>query len=283
MNAAWTRLAAIFSPDAVLDKAAAALPGTLAAVVVLVAAWLLWKALDRLLSAVFTRAEVDITAASFIRTLSKAALFIVGSLTALDQLGVDTTSILASLGVVGLTLGFAAQDTLSNIISGLFIFWDRPFVLGDLVELDGEYGRVERITLRSTRLVTPDGRMFAIPNKVAAGAKVASYTNFPNLRIDIEVAVGVREDLGRVRRVLLGLVEGRPGWLAEPAPLVVVTALGDYNVTLELRAWLEDERTHVTARMGLREAAFVALTEAGVDMPYETLKLQPLEVRQLPA
>jgi small conductance mechanosensitive channel len=83
---------------------------------------------------------------------------------------------LASLGIAGLTLGFAAKDTLSNVISGLFIFWDRPFVVGDLIEMDGKYGRVEDITLRSTRVVTPDGKMLAIPNSAIVNSSVWSRT-----------------------------------------------------------------------------------------------------------
>jgi small conductance mechanosensitive channel len=116
--------------------------------------------------------------------------------------------------------------------------------------------------------------MFAIPNRVAAGVKVASYTNFPHLRLDIDVTVGVNEDLGRVRALLLGLVAPERGFMATPGPEVIVTALNDYNVALQLRVWIEDERTHIKARAALREAVYVCLTEAGVDMPFETLEVR---------
>lgn len=265
------RLRDLFHPTAMADAVLARLPGVVVAVLVLLAFWALARLADRVLRSALERARLDETAASFVRTLTRFTITVVAILTALGELGIDTTSILASLGVMGLTLGFAAQDTLANVISGLFIFWDRPFVIGDLVELDGEYGRVEQITLRSTRLVTPDGRMFAIPNRVAAGVKVASYTNFPNLRLDIDVTVGVNEDLGRVRGLLLALATPERGFMAQPAPEVHVTALNDYNVALQLRAWIEDERSHIPARAALREAVFNRLTAAGVDMPFETL------------
>jgi small conductance mechanosensitive channel len=154
------------------------------------------------------------------------------------------------------------------------IFLDRPFVIGDLVEIEDNYGRVEQITLRSTRIVTPDGKMLAVPNSDIINKTVASYTNFPHLRLDIPVTVGVNENLGRVRRLLLGLVADNPDYLAEPPPRVVVTALNDYNVAMELQAWIRDERTHVPMRSALREQVFEALNAAGVDMPFETIEVR---------
>ena len=189
---------------------------------------------------------------------------------------VNTASVLTSLGVVGLTIGFAARDSLSNLISGVLIFWDRPFVIGDLVEVEGHYGRVDRITPRSTRIVTVDGKMLAVPNTTIVNSIVASYTNFPHLRVDVDVTIGTGEDIERARGLMLGLVEGQAGWLAEPAPRVVVTALNDYNVALQLQAWLDDEREHIPRRFALRQAVFETLRAAGVELPYETIQVAPL-------
>ncbi|MCB9745056.1 MAG: mechanosensitive ion channel family protein [Alphaproteobacteria bacterium] len=268
-----------FGPEAVSAAAMSWLPAIIASLLTLIVFRFIWTGLDRVLRRVLDRVELEATAAAFLRTAVRSALMIVGLLAALDQLGVDTSAVLASLGVAGITLGFAARDAMSNIISGVFIFWDRPFVMGDLVEIDGSYGRVEAITLRSTRLVTPDGRMLAIPNSIVVNTKVASYTNFPNLRLDIPITIGVNEDLGRVRALLVALLDGDPRYKTDPKPMVGVTALNDYNVEIELRAWLVDEKTHVAARMELRERAFEALRAAGVDMPYETLALAPVELK----
>ena len=206
-------------------------------------------------------------------------MFTIGVVSALAQLGVDTTSVITSLGVAGLTIGFAAKDTLSNPISGIFIFWDRPFVVDDLIEIGGQYGRVEEITVRTTRVVTNDGRMLAIPNSTIVNSTVTSYTNFPNLRMEVDATVGVEEDLGRIRVLLLGLVEGDDRFLTKPPPAVVATALNDYNVALQLGVWIEDERQHISVRFEIRERAFECLREAGVEMPYETLQLAPMQVQ----
>lgn len=277
MNDTLETLSETFGPEALANIVFRWMPGLFAAVFTVIVFAVIIRATNRVLGRIFKQTKLDPTAATFILTVTKFTLTIIGLLTALSQLGVDTTSVLASLGVFGLTLGFAAQNTLSNIISGLFIFWDRPFVIGDLVEVDGEYGRVETITLRSTRLVTVDGRMLAIPNATVADAKVASYTNFPHLRLDLEVTIGVNEPIDRVRDLLLGLCT-QPQFMTEPPPVVVVKALNDYNTLLELRVWLDDEKTHVAERFALRERMKNVLDAAKVEMPFETIQLAPFQM-----
>ena len=271
MHEILNRLRDLFSPTRlatyIVDDL---LPDIVVAGVILLIAWLAWKLTRKATQAILQRTELDETAQSFIQTVVRYVLLTIGLVTALAQLGVDTASLLTSLGVVGLTVGFAARDTLSNIISGLFIFWDRPFIISDLVEIDGKYGRVQDITMRSTRVVTADGRMLAIPNSQIVNTVVASYTNFPHLRLEIPFTIGVGEDIGRARAIGLRLLEGDDRYLPEPAPKVVVTALNDYNVAMELRVWLEDERDHIEARLELRERLFEALRDDGVEMPFET-------------
>ncbi|MEQ8984145.1 MAG: mechanosensitive ion channel [Deltaproteobacteria bacterium] len=273
MNEFLARLAERFDPRQLANWVADRLPDLAVALLVLFVAWLLWRVVRRATGALMERAAIDSTAHSFVTGVARAAIFIVAGVMALGQLGINTGSVLASLGVAGLTIGFAAKDALSNIIAGLFIFWDRPFVLGDLVEIDGQYGRVDQITLRSTRVVTVDGRMLAIPNTTIVNSTVVSYTNFPNLRLDVGATVGVNEDLGRVRQLALDLVKDNEAYLSEPAPRLVVKALNDYNVEVELQAWLQDEKSHVRERFALREQLFEALRTAGVVMPYETLEI----------
>jgi small conductance mechanosensitive channel len=279
MNKIFERLWEVFAPERIAEfLLGRALPSLVVAAVTFVVFYVIWRLIDRASRVALDRTQLDETARSFMLTVLKYAVLILGAITALNQLGVNMASILTSMGVAGLTIGFAARDALSNIISGLFIFWDRPFVIGDLIEVGDRYGRVQEITMRSTRVVTPDGKMLAIPNTEILNTVVASYTNFPNLRLDIDVTVGVGEDLGRVRSLLLGLVSHDDRFLADPAPQVVVMALNDYNVAVQLRAWLDNEREHVAARLELREKAFNALREAGVDMPFETVQLEPLVV-----
>ncbi|MDX1419516.1 MAG: mechanosensitive ion channel family protein [Rubricoccaceae bacterium] len=272
------RLRDAFDPEVMGGALAAFVANLIVGLLTFAAFYLLWRLLDRGLRGLIRRSDVDATSASFLETALKYVVLVIGAVQALAVAGINTAAVIASLGLAGLTVGFAARDALSNLISGLLIFWDRPFVIGDLVEVEGDYGRVDRITLRSTRVVTVDGKMLAVPNSTIINTTVASYTNFPHLRLDIAVTVGVEEDLDRVRAVLLGLVADDPVFLPEPPPRMVVTALNDYNVEVQLQAWLSDEREHIPQRFALRERVFKALTAAGVEMPFETLQLAPVTV-----
>lgn len=273
MHEILDRLAATFDPEVVRRALVGFLPDLAVAALTFFVFVLAWRIARRVATSLMTRAHVDRTAQTFVLAVLQYAVLLLGAITALGALGVDMTSVLASLGVAGLTIGFAARDALSNVISGIFIFWDRPFVIGDLVEVGGFYGRVEHITMRSTRLVTPDGKMLAIPNSTIVNSTVASYTNFPHLRLDVPVSIGVGESLGRARDVLLGAARAHAGAIADPPPRVVVRALGDYRVDLELQVWIDDEADHIAQRFALRESAFEALRAAGVEMPFETLRV----------
>lgn len=281
MDAMRNRLAELFSWERIsaylIDSL---LPDVLVAFLVFAFFYALYRMLNKLALVALRHSDLDATAREFILTVLKAVVLTIGLVSALSQVGVNTGALLASLGVAGLTLGFAAKDTLSNVISGLFIFWDRPFVVNDLVEIGGHYGRVAKITLRTTRVVTIDGKMLAIPNAAIVNSTVASYTNFPHLRLDVQLTVGVGEDLERIRELLLGICVGDDRYLAEPAPTAVVKSVNDYNVEVELRAWIDDERAHIPMRFELREKAFETLRGAGVDLPLETLQLAPFEVSQ---
>ncbi len=277
----WARISEMFDPATAGTWLADALANLIVGLIVFGIYLLLWLVVRWLVRPALNRANLDETASVFIMTLLKYGLLAIGTINALNAAGINTTAFLASLGIAGLTIGFAARDAFSNLISGFLIFLDRPFVIGDLVEIDNNYGRVEQITLRSTRIITSDGKMLAVPNSDIINKIVASYTNFPHLRLDIPVTIGVTESVDRVRQVLLDIVRDDPDFLADPPPRVVVTQLNDYNVALELQAWIKDERAHVPMRSALREKVFDTLTAAGVDMPFETLQITPLKVRLL--
>ena len=272
------RLQEIFNPKDLGELIAQGVANLVVGLLVFLAFYLLLRILVLLLRRTVRKSRMDETTYSFVETTVKYTVLTIGVLSALNAIGIDTAAILTSLGIVGVTIGFAARDSLSNLISGIIIFLDRPFVIGDLVEIDDKYGKVSEITLRSTRVVTSDGRMLAVPNTEIVNKTVASYTNFPTLRLDIGVTVAVDEDIEKTRQVLLELVDHDPDYLKTPPPRIVVTALNDYNIALELQVWLDDERQHVEKRFELREKVFQALNRAGVEMPFETIQLAPIQV-----
>ena len=273
-----TRLQEIFDPSDLGEQIADGLTNLVIGLAVFLAFYLFWRILMLIMRRTLRSSTLDETTYSFVETAVKFTILTIGVVSALDSVGINTGALLASLGIVGVTIGFAARDSLSNFISGIIIFIDRPFVLGDLVEIDDKYGRVSEITLRSTRVVTSDGRMLAVPNTEIINKTVASYTNFPNLRLDIPVMIAVTEDIDHARQTLIGLVDEDPEYLKSPAPRVVVQQLNDYNVAVELQAWLIDERQHIEKRSELREKVFNTFNKAGIEMPFETIQLNPMQV-----
>jgi small conductance mechanosensitive channel len=277
-NSIVTRLQEIFNPKDMGEQIAQGMANLIIGLIVFLAFYLLLRLLVLLMRRTVKKSHLDETTYSFVETTVNYTILTIGALSALNAVGINTAAILTSLGIVGVTIGFAARDSLSNLISGIIIFLDRPFVIGDLVEIDDKYGRVAEITLRSTRVVTSDGRMLAVPNTEIINKTVASYTNFPNLRLDIPVTIAVTEDIEHARRTLLSLVDEDPEYLKSPAPRVVVQQLNDYNVAIELQAWLKDERLHIEKRSELREKVFNAFNKAGIEMPFETIQLNPMQV-----
>ena len=273
MHKILERLQEIFNADRIANAAANLIPRLIIALAVFLVFYLLYRVLNFLLARVTRRAAVEPTAATFLLVAVRYVVLIVGVVMALEELGLDVTTILEGLGIVGLALGFAAKDTLSNIIAGFFLFWDKPFVIGDLIEVSDEYGEVRAITMRTTRIVTVDGKLVSIPNSVIVNSKIRSYTMIPHLRLDIDVTIGVNERIDEAREVILDTVRRDERFLKEPPPEVVVITLGDYFVKIALKVWLRDPRIHIPVREELREAIKNALDKSGIVMPYETIEL----------
>lgn len=276
----WMKLLEIFDPALLGEVIGEWIINLISGLLVFGVFYILWLIVRRGINSILKQSEQDKTTRVFVQTLSKYTMFIIGGVYALKAGGIDISAVLASLGIAGITIGFAARDAFSNLISGLLIFLDRPFVIGDLIEVSDHYGQVDQITLRSTRIITPDGRMLAVPNAEMINKTVASYTNFPHLRLDMKVTVGLQENLPRIRQLLLDLVADEEDFLSDPAPLVLVMSLNDYNIELELRVWIDNERLHIGKRAELREKIYTTLNQAGVEMPYETIQLAPFEMSQ---
>lgn len=278
LDAILTHLQEIFDPAVIGPGIVDFTINFVVAIVTFAAFYLAWLVVEVLLRLVMRPSRLDETSQAFVRTVLKYTILLVGLFNALATMGVDTAGLLTSLGILGITIGFAARDAFSNLISGILIYLDRPFVIGDLVEVGENYGRVEQITLRSTRIITVDGKMLAVPNAEIINRTVTSYTNFPSMRLDIQVTIGVTEDIDKVRRVLLDVLRDDPAYLEHPAPRVVVNQLNDYNVGIQLQVWIQDERSHVEKKFELREKVFKALNAEQVEMPFETIQLAPLSV-----
>ncbi len=239
-----------------------------AALVVFAFFYLLQRALVRLLRGVLERTHADAAVSSLGIKLTRYVLLGVGLLAALQQLGVQVTSLLAGVGIAGLAVGLAAQDTIANLIAGFTLLLEKPFRIGDHVTIAGTFGQIVEIGLRSTRLRTVDMRDAFLPNKEIITQLIVNHSMTPRLRLDLPVGVSYAADLDRVREVLIAQTEGHPMIMDEPAPQAVVVALGESSVNLELRFWLRSGRDESGVRFEILEKVKRALDAAGIEIPF---------------
>ncbi len=196
-----------------------------------------------------------------------------GVIMALGQLGVNITAALAGLGVAGIAIGFAAQDTVANFIAGILIFWDKPFIVGDWIETEGQYGKVTNITLRTTRIRTPKNTYIVIPNKRIIDEVLENYSKHGEFRVEVPVGIAYKEDIDKARAALLKAANSCDSALPEPKPDVIVYALGDSSVNLKIRVWVDNAEDNKKTYFALTEAAKKALDSAGIEIPFPHLQL----------
>jgi small conductance mechanosensitive channel len=223
---------------------------------------------------VFERSHLEEDARHLIETLAKYVILGFGAILALDQLGFNVTSLIAGLGVAGLALGFAAKDTLANFIAGVTILWDRPFRVGDRVDADGEFGQVKEITLRSTRIHTPDNKVVIIPNQNIVNNKIVNHTMQASLRAVIRFGIAYEADIARAREVVLAVVRGDDRIRERPPPEVGVIELAASSVNLELRVWMKNPHQAGPIPFEYLEKIKLALDEAGIAIPYPQLAVR---------
>lgn len=250
------------------------LPSLLLAVLIIAAAFLVSRAVRTVARKALERANFnEVLIGLLVDTVLHYAIVILGLVMALSQMGVNVGAALAGIGVVGIAVGFAAQDSVANIISGFLIFWDKPFEVGDWIETEGHYGKVSDITLRTTRIRTAGNTFVVIPNKRIIDEVLENYSKHGQVRVDAIVGIAYKEDVAAARETLLAAVSDMDDVLDDPAPDVVVGELGGSSVNLKVRAWVEsaDARRRVFFR--LNEIAKSALDEADIEIPFPHLQL----------
>lgn len=188
----------------------------------------------------------------------------------LDHFGINIGSLLVSLGVGSLAVALAAQDTLANMIAGFVILVDRPFRVGDRIELStGQIGDVRSIGLRSTKLMNFDTNVIIIPNAELVKSRITNYS-YPHRQMQVLLRVGVAygSDPAQVRSILLRIADEHPDVLKDPPPQVFFTAMLDSSIEFMLAVRSTDYAKRFAVETSLREKAYLAFKEAGIEIPF---------------
>ncbi len=221
--------------------------------------YLFWRLVRKTLVTALTQTTLDRTITHFIELGLRYSILLTGAVTALEYAGISMHPLIAGLGIVGLTLGFASKEILENVFSGLMVLWDRPFGIGDLVEINGRCGSVEEINLRSTRIVTLDGRILVIPNRVILNSAV---TMQPHVRVDVEFPLDLNENVSKIREAFLKCMIDDDRFLKIPEPKVLLAGFRDDHMIVQLQIWLKDPKEHLQIAAALvRERMLVAARE----------------------
>jgi small conductance mechanosensitive channel len=252
----------------------ATLPRIAAALVVFLLFWLVLKVTQPAVRAMLARAHfAPALIKLLVDGLLRATVMVVGLAMAASQVGINISAFLAGLGVVGIAVGFAAQETVANMIAGFLIFWDRPFRIDDYISTQSQYGQVQDITMRTTRIRTRENTFVVIPNKQIIGDTLINHSMYGETRVNIPVGIAYTANIGHAREVLLNAMRSVEGVMKTPAPDVVAIGLGASSVDLNVRVWVERASDEKPVFFRVVEATKVALDEAGIEIPFPHMQL----------
>jgi len=214
-----------------------------------------------------TKAKMDEILVDFICSIAHTGLVLFVIIAALDRLGVDTTSLVALLGAAGLAVGLAMKDSLQNFAAGVMLIIFRPFRAGDYVEVAGTAGTVEKVSIFSTVLKTPDNCEVIVPNGNIYGDNIKNYAARPTRRIDLEFGIGYEDDIRQARDIMLRQIRADERILEDPEPVVAVAELADSSVNFVVRPWVETA-DYWAVRFDLIEKIKLAFDAEGISIPY---------------
>jgi len=213
------------------------------------------------------KAKMDKILVHFVSSILNAVLLLFIIVAALDQLGVDTTSLIALLGAAGLAVGLALQGSLQNFAAGVMLIVFRPFKAGDFVEAGGTSGVVEKINTFNSVFRTGDNREVIIPNGAIYGGTITNFSARATRRIDMVFGIGYGDDIRKAREVIREVMEADARILKDPAPLIAVGELGESSVNFNVRPWV-NSGDYWDVRFDLTERIKLAFDANRISIPY---------------
>ena len=222
-----------------------------------------------------TKTKVDDVIFDLLNKFSGAIIYATAVILALDVLGMNVMPFIAGAGVAGIAIGFAAKDTLSNLIAGVLLIIDRPFEIGDRIEVwsapsgSATWGDVIDIGLRATKIKTTDHIIIIIPNNEIMKRDIVNYTSISTkIRVRINVGVAYDADIEKAKDLIKD-VAGEAAWISkEPPPKVVVRNFGDSSVDLQLRVWIDNARKRMDTISYITDKVKAAFDKNGIEIPY---------------
>ena len=240
----------------------------LSALAILIIGWVVAGLAKKATTRALERTKrVDRTLILVLSNIARYFIIVTALIGVLSQFGVQTASIIAALGAAGLAIGLALQGTLSNIAAGVMLLLLRPFRVGDYIDADGIGGTVDEVGLFMTQMRTADGVYIAVPNSSIFNRTIRNFSRLPTRRLDVVVGISYDDDIAGAQTVLQKLMDEDSRVLKDPAPMVMVTALADSSVNLNMRCW-SATGDYWGLLWDMNKAAKVAMDENGFSIPF---------------
>jgi small conductance mechanosensitive channel len=237
------------------------------AILIVVVGRIAVKWLMKLVRKLMVRADFDPILVNFASSIVNVVLMLFVFIAALDQLGVDTTSLIALIGAAGLAVGLALQGSLQNFAAGVMLVVFRPFKIGDVVDAGGAMGKIEKISIFSTTMITPDNRDIIVPNGQIYSGTITNYSANETRRVDLVFGIGYGDDMRKAKEIMEDIVAKHELILDDPAPGVAVAELADSSVNFNVRPWV-NAADYWTVRADVIEQVKTAFDENGISIPF---------------
>ena len=239
----------------------------LTALIVVIVGKQLVKILLKVIKVALEKANTEETVRIFIANLLNTVFTVIIFVAAINQLGVETTSIIALLGAAGLAIGLALQGSLANFAAGILIVIFRPYKVGDYIEAGTNVGTVKDIQIFSTVLRTTDNKSIVVPNGSIMDGSITNYSEQPTRRIDIIASCSYEDDLDKVKEVLQTILDNEERILTEPKPQIAVSELAESSVNFIVRPWVNSS-DYLPVMYSLLENIKKTFDKKGISIPY---------------
>ena len=213
------------------------------------------------------KSNVDAVLVGFLSNIVFYLLMVAVIITAISQLGIQTTSFVAVLGAAGLAVGFALQGSLSNFASGVLIILFRPFKIGDFVEAGGVTGVIDEIGILVTLMHTPDNKKIIVPNSQVMGGHIVNFNALDTRRCDMVFGIGYGDDVDKAKGILMDIISSDERVLKDPEPSVTLGELADSSVNFNVRPWV-DAADYWGVFFDTHEAVKKRFDAEGVSIPF---------------
>jgi small conductance mechanosensitive channel len=205
--------------------------------ITLIGSYIIYELIAHFLKKIKERMDVEVTVIQVLKEIFKYTIIALAITIILNAWGVNIGPLILSLGIVGIAVGFAARDTLSNFISGMFILAEKSFRVGDTIEISGQRGKIKKMGFRVTTMTTPDNKVITVPNSAFSKTPYLNFTTMDTRRVDLKINIPYQLDLEVVTPLLLKAAVSISWARSNPKPKILIKELSDVGVKATLSVW----------------------------------------------